>query len=116
MDYGLLLPNISNVDQTTLAVRAENLGYESIWLGELWGTSSPIQLAGIAGQTEKITLGTAILNVFSRTPATLAMTVMVSPRFEWSIRPWSWYQYTEGDRGSPWNGLRPACPACPRDN
>lgn len=74
MAYGLLLPNISNVDQATLAVRAENLGYESVWLGEFWGTSSPVQLAGIARQTKKITLGTAILNVFSRTPATLAMT------------------------------------------
>lgn len=74
MVYDLLLPDVSNVGRTTLAVRAEELGYESVWLGELWGTSSPVQLAEIAEQTETITLGTAILNVFSRTPATLAMT------------------------------------------
>ena len=74
MSHGLLLPAIDDVAQTNLAVRAEELGYESVWLGELWGTSSPVHLAEIAGNTETITLGTAILNVFSRTPATLAMT------------------------------------------
>jgi 5,10-methylenetetrahydromethanopterin reductase len=74
MSHGLLLPNISGVSRTDLAVRAEELGYESVWLGELWGTSSPVQLAEIAGKTETVTIGTAILNVFSRTPATLAMT------------------------------------------
>jgi alkanesulfonate monooxygenase SsuD/methylene tetrahydromethanopterin reductase-like flavin-dependent oxidoreductase (luciferase family) len=74
MSHGLLLPVVSDVSRTNLAVRAEELGYESVWLGELWGASSPVQLAEIAGQTETITLGTAILNVFSRTPATLAMT------------------------------------------
>ena len=74
MSHGLLLPTVSDGGQTSLAVRAEELGYESVWLGELWGTSSPVQLAEIAGNTERITLGTAILNVFSRTPATLAMT------------------------------------------
>ncbi|HET7323506.1 MAG TPA: LLM class flavin-dependent oxidoreductase, partial [Halococcus sp.] len=74
MTHGLLLPGVSDVSLPTLAVRAEELGYESVWMGELWGGSSPIQLAEIAGRTETITLGTAILNVYSRTPATLAMT------------------------------------------
>ena len=74
MSRGLLLSEVNGKGRTTLAVRAEELGYESVWLGELWGASSPVQLAEIAGQTETITLGTAILNVFSRTPATLAMT------------------------------------------
>ncbi|WP_458189840.1 LLM class flavin-dependent oxidoreductase [Haladaptatus sp. NG-WS-4] len=74
MGHGLLLPDVDEVSPTALAVRAEELGYESAWLGELWGTSSPIQLTEIAGKTERITVGTAILNVFSRTPATLAMT------------------------------------------
>ena len=74
MPVGLLLPDVTTVDQTTLAVRAEEWGYESVWLGELWGTSAPIRLAEIASQTDRVTIGTAILNVFSRTPATLAMT------------------------------------------
>jgi 5,10-methylenetetrahydromethanopterin reductase len=74
MSHGLLLSEVNGKSRTTLAVHAEELGYESVWLGELWGASSSVQLAEIAGQTETITLGTAILNVFSRTPATLAMT------------------------------------------
>ncbi|WP_327051888.1 LLM class flavin-dependent oxidoreductase [Halomicrococcus gelatinilyticus] len=74
MNPGLLLPDVTGVDRTTLAVRAEEQGYESVWLGELWGTSAPVQLAEIADRTDQVTIGTAIVNVFSRTPATLAMT------------------------------------------
>jgi alkanesulfonate monooxygenase SsuD/methylene tetrahydromethanopterin reductase-like flavin-dependent oxidoreductase (luciferase family) len=74
MSHGLLLPDIDGVERATLAASAEERGYESVWLGELWGASAPVQLAEIAGRTDRITVGTAILNVFSRTPATLAMT------------------------------------------
>jgi len=74
MDVGLLLPDVSDLDQTALAVRAEEQGYDSVWLGELWGTSAPIRLAEIADRTDQVAIATAIVNVFSRTPATLAMT------------------------------------------
>ena len=72
-DVGLLLPTLE-ADAASLAVRAESLGYESVWLGELWGTAAPVRLTEIAVKTDEIRLGSAILNVFSRTPATLAMT------------------------------------------
>lgn len=73
MTRGLLLPHLGP-DPADVAVRAEELGYGSVWLGELWGTSSVVTLAEIATRTSEIELGTAILNVFSRTPAVLAMT------------------------------------------
>lgn len=62
------------MDATELAVRAEELDYDGVWLGELWGQSSVVRLTDIAARTDEIDLGTAILNVFSRTPAVLAMT------------------------------------------
>ncbi|WP_458207862.1 LLM class flavin-dependent oxidoreductase [Haladaptatus sp. NG-SE-30] len=74
MPTDLLLPQVTNLDHTELSVRAEALGYDGLWLGELWGTSSVVQLTDIAAHTNTVELGTAILNVFSRTPAVLAMT------------------------------------------
>ncbi|WP_336133439.1 LLM class flavin-dependent oxidoreductase [Natronomonas amylolytica] len=74
MPTDLLLPMVSEMDDGDLAARAEDLGYDGLWLGELWGASSVVRLTEIATRTDDIDLGTAILNVFSRTPAVLAMT------------------------------------------
>ena len=74
MTTDLLLPQVTSMDATELAVRAEELEYDGVWLGELWGQSSVVRLTDIAARTDEIDLGTAILNVFSRTPAVLAMT------------------------------------------
>ncbi|MFC6798072.1 MULTISPECIES: LLM class flavin-dependent oxidoreductase [unclassified Haladaptatus] len=80
MRLGLLLPHIGTVDTTDLAMRAEDLGYGSVWLGELWGSDSTIHLTDIAAHTEEVEIGTAILNVFSRSPAVLAMTAATLDR------------------------------------
>ncbi|WP_254538020.1 LLM class flavin-dependent oxidoreductase [Halomarina litorea] len=72
MRLGVLVPAVD--DPTAFTVRAEDLGYESAWMGELWGESSVVRLTDVAARTDDIELGTAILNVFSRTPAVLAMT------------------------------------------
>lgn len=74
MPTDLLLPQVTEMDVTDLAVRAEDLAYDGVWLGELWGRSAVVALTDIAAHTETVELGTAIVNVFSRTPATLAMT------------------------------------------
>jgi alkanesulfonate monooxygenase SsuD/methylene tetrahydromethanopterin reductase-like flavin-dependent oxidoreductase (luciferase family) len=73
VSHDLLLPNLA-ADSADLAVRAESLGYGGVWLGELWQTSSVVKLTEIAARTDDIGVGTAILNVYSRTPAVLAMT------------------------------------------
>ncbi|MFB6125247.1 MAG: LLM class flavin-dependent oxidoreductase [Halanaeroarchaeum sp.] len=74
MPTDLLLPQSTDLDYTDLAVDAETQGYDGVWLGELWETSAVVQLADIAAHTDSLAIGTAILNVFSRTPAVLAMT------------------------------------------
>jgi len=53
---------------------AEDLGVESAWVAEAWGRDAFSMLTQLALATSKIQLGTAIVNVFSRTPAVLAMT------------------------------------------
>lgn len=72
MKYGLVLPS----DPKTIpayAVEAETLGYDAVWLGELWGDNAFVELAAAAERTDEISLGTAIVNVYSRSPAVLAM-------------------------------------------
>ncbi|AFZ72784.1 LLM class flavin-dependent oxidoreductase [Natronobacterium gregoryi] len=80
MHLGLVVPRIASHDPTDLAVDAEELGYDSVWMGELWGTSSVVKLTEIATRTESIELGTAIVNVFSRSPGVLAMTAATLDR------------------------------------
>lgn len=70
---GLLLPDTDETSAVEYGVLAEELGYDSAWKVELWGDSAVVDLTAIAERTDDIELGTAIVNVFSRTPAVLAM-------------------------------------------
>jgi len=56
-----------------LADRAEELGYDAFFLAEGWGHDAGVLLAEVATRTNRITVGTGILNVWGRTPATIAM-------------------------------------------
>lgn len=80
MHLGLVIPRTGSHDPTDLAIDAEAQGYDSVWMGELWGTSSVVKLSEIAARTDDVEIGTAILNVFSRTPAVLAMTAATLDR------------------------------------
>ena len=51
---------------------AEDLGYEHVATGEAWGPSALPFLTLVAANTSRITIGTSILNCFSRSPAVLA--------------------------------------------
>lgn len=57
------------------AVYAEEHGYHSAWAAELQGPNGFMTLGQIANRTSEIGLGTGIVNVYSRTPALLAMSV-----------------------------------------
>jgi len=56
-----------------LAVRAEELGYARFGAAEGWTHDAVVLIARIAGVTSRIGLATAVLSVWSRTPATIAM-------------------------------------------
>ncbi len=55
---------------------AENLGFDSCWTAEAYGSDAVTPLAWIGAQTERIKLGTAIMQVPGRQPAMTAMTAM----------------------------------------
>lgn len=46
---------------------------DSIWIPESWGREAFVMLGAISQMTQRIKLGTSIVNIFSRTPATIAM-------------------------------------------
>lgn len=52
---------------------AENLGYDSVWTAEAYGSDAITPLAWIAAQTDRIRLGTGIMQIAGRTPAMAAM-------------------------------------------
>jgi F420-dependent oxidoreductase-like protein len=57
-----------------LVQRAEALGYDSVWTAEAYGSDAITPLVWVAAHTEKIKLGTGIMQMPARTPASTAMT------------------------------------------
>ena len=56
---------------------AEDLGYEIITAAEAWNPSIIPYLTLVAANTERIRIGTSILNCFARSPAVLAQEFVV---------------------------------------
>jgi F420-dependent oxidoreductase-like protein len=55
---------------------AEKLGVAACWSAEAWGTDAVTPLAYLAAKTEKILLGSGIMQIWSRTPVMTAMTAL----------------------------------------
>src|SRR5437588_604221 len=55
---------------------AERLGFESVWTAEAYGSDALVPLAWWGASTERIKLGTAIVQISARTPAATAMAAM----------------------------------------
>ncbi len=53
---------------------ADQLGVESIWAAEAWGREAVVGLTQLVLNTKRAKIGTAILNVFSRSPGLMAQT------------------------------------------
>jgi F420-dependent oxidoreductase-like protein len=56
-----------------LIQRAEELGYDSVWSAEAYGSDAVTPLAYLAALTQRIRLGTGIMQLAARTPANAAM-------------------------------------------
>jgi F420-dependent oxidoreductase-like protein len=61
-------------DNIAIAREAERLGYHSLWTAEAYGSDSVTPLVWLAAHTERINVGTAIMQMPARTPAMTAMT------------------------------------------
>jgi F420-dependent oxidoreductase-like protein len=55
---------------------ADRLGYYAVWTAEAYGSDAVAPLAWIGALTQRIRLGTAIMQMPARTPAATAMTAM----------------------------------------
>ncbi|HET9517242.1 MAG TPA: LLM class flavin-dependent oxidoreductase, partial [Actinoplanes sp.] len=96
-------------DHLALAQEAERLGYSVVWAAEAYGSDAPSMLAWIAGQTSRIDIGSAVMQIPARTPAATAMTAatidtLSGGRFRLGLGV-SGPQVSEG-----WHGVRFAKP------
>ena len=53
---------------------ADQLGYDSVWLGETWGYDLVVRLTELALVTRHIKIGAGIFRCFSRSPGVIAST------------------------------------------
>jgi F420-dependent oxidoreductase-like protein len=91
--------------QLRLTQHAEALGFDVVWAAEAYGSDSPTVLAWLAGQTSRIDVGSAVMQIPARTPAMTAMTaasldVLSGGRFRLGLGV-SGPQVSEG-----WHGVR----------
>jgi F420-dependent oxidoreductase-like protein len=72
---GLQLGYDDPAGQVVLAEEAERLGYHSVWTSEAYGGDAVTPLGWIAARTERVGLGSAIMQMPARSPAATASTV-----------------------------------------
>jgi F420-dependent oxidoreductase-like protein len=65
---------LTRSDQLEIVQEAERLGYDSVWAAEAYGSDAATILGWLAGETERIRLGSAIFQMPARSPAMTAMT------------------------------------------
>jgi F420-dependent oxidoreductase-like protein len=65
---------LTAADQLDIARTAEELGYDSIWTAEAYGSDAATVLAWLAAGTERIKLGSGIFQIPARSAAMTAMT------------------------------------------
>jgi len=61
-------------DHTELVREADRLGYHSVWAAEAYGSDAVSVLAWYGSRTERVALGSAVMQMPARTPAMTAMT------------------------------------------
>lgn len=71
--YAISLPVPPDVNACLdIALRAENVGYESAWLADTGGIDPFVLAAALAGKVSKMRIGTAVSPAYTRTPAVFA--------------------------------------------
>ncbi|MEU7819236.1 LLM class F420-dependent oxidoreductase [Catellatospora sp. NPDC049133] len=109
LNIGYLTPWSTPENLLALAREADRLGFSVVWAAEAYGSDSPTLLSWIAAQTERIDIGSAVMQIPGRTPAATAMTAatldtLSGGRFRLGLGV-SGPQVSEG-----WHGVRFAKP------
>ena len=60
----------------TMVQEADRLGYHSVWSAEAYGSDAVTPLTWVAARTERIRVGTAIMQLAGRTPVLTATTAL----------------------------------------
>ncbi len=108
MRIGLFLaywPWFSPEEQVALARQADDAGLDSIWVAEAWGQDAVSVLGHLSAVTERVALGSGLMQIPGRTPAMTAMTaatldVLSGGRFRLGLGV-SGPQVSEGWHGVP---------------
>src|SRR3954467_8064072 len=66
-------PWFSPEEQVSLAVLADELGLDSVWVAEAWGQDAVSVLGALAARTERIALASGLLQIPARAPTATAM-------------------------------------------
>jgi F420-dependent oxidoreductase-like protein len=66
-------PWFSPREQVELAVLADDLGLDSVWVAEAWGQDAVSVLGLLAGRTQRVALGSGLLQIPARKPTATAM-------------------------------------------
>src|SRR5215467_3300272 len=106
LNLGYASPGTNPAELVPLVQEAEELGFDSVWAAEAWGTDAVTVLAWMAASTSRIKVGSAIMQIPGRTPANTAMTaatldLMSGGRFVLGLGT-SGPQVVEGWHGEPW--------------
>jgi len=106
LSLGYASPGTNPADLFPLVEKAERLGFDSVWVAEAWGTDAVSVLGWLAARTERIKLGSAIMQIPGRSPANAAMTaatldLLSGGRFLLGLGT-SGPQVVEGWHGQPW--------------
>jgi F420-dependent oxidoreductase-like protein len=63
-------------DAVEFAVEAEKLGLDVCWVAEAWGADAPSPLGYLAARTERMLLGSGVIQIGTRSPVLIAQTAM----------------------------------------
>jgi F420-dependent oxidoreductase-like protein len=74
MKLGMQLGYDDPIGSVAMAQEADRLGFDSVWTSEAWGADAVTIASWIAATTERIGIGTAIMQMPARTPAMTVMT------------------------------------------
>ena len=110
MRIGLFLaywPWFSPEEQVSLARQADRAGLDSVWVAEAWGQDAVSVLGHLSAVTERVALGSGLMQIPGRTPAMTAMTaatldVLSGGRFRLGLGV-SGPQVSEGWHGVPFS-------------
>ena len=100
-------PWFSPEEQISLARQADRAGLDSVWVAEAWGQDAVSVLGYLSAVTERVALGSGLMQIPGRTPAMTAMTavtldVLSGGRFRLGLGV-SGPQVSEGWHGVPFS-------------